>query len=179
MAKEGLIQLEVVTPTGMALREQVDEVIAPSVQGQFGVLPGHLPLMAAMATGLVGYRQGETLHQVAVGNGFVEVNHDETLVLTDRYTVKDDVDVLTVRERLKEVDEELESWQGELNDVHRLELIEEEQWLAAQLELIGDPPVPKVLEASRSTDYADLLEASPDAVAADDADEEDEDAAEP
>ena len=61
MAKDGVIELEVVTPTGMALKEQVDEVIAPSVQGQFGVLPGHLPLMAAMATGLVGWCPAYTL----------------------------------------------------------------------------------------------------------------------
>lgn len=157
MARDERILLEVVTPKGMALNEQVEEVIAPSVEGEFGVLPGHLPLLAALATGLVRYRLDGELHQVAVGAGFVEINKDHALVLTDRYTTKDEVDVLSVRERLKEVDEELESWQGELLDAHRLELIEEEQWLAAQLELIGDPPVSKVLVASRSLDYADVI----------------------
>jgi F-type H+-transporting ATPase subunit epsilon len=162
MATESSIQLEVVTPKGMALSEKVEEVIAPSVEGEFGVLPGHLPLLASMATGLVRYRLKGDLHEVAVGAGFVEVNDDHALVLTDRFSVKDDVDVLHVRERLKEVDEELEGWQGDLLDVHRLELIEEEQWLAAQLELIGDPPVPKVIEASRSLDYAALMPATDD-----------------
>ena len=54
MAKSGAIQLEVVTPTGMALSEEVDEVVAPSVQGQFGVLPGHLPLIAEKVASLYG-----------------------------------------------------------------------------------------------------------------------------
>jgi len=162
MATESSIQLEVVTPKGMALSEKVEEVIAPSVQGEFGVLPGHLPLLASLATGLVRYRLAGDLHEVAVGAGFVEVNDDHALLLTDRFTVKDDVDVLHVRERLKDVDEELEGWQGDLLDVHRLELIEEEQWLAAQLELIGDPPVPKVIEASRSLDYAALMPVTDD-----------------
>lgn len=157
MAREAGIQLEVVTPKGMALSKEVEEVIAPSVEGQFGVLSGHLPLLAALATGLVQYRLDGELHEVAVGTGFVEINDDHALVLTDRFAFKDDVDVLHVRERLKEVDVELEGWQGELLDVHRLELIEEEQWLAAQLELIGDPPVPKVLEASRSLDYTAVM----------------------
>ncbi|HEX7666861.1 MAG TPA: ATP synthase F1 subunit epsilon, partial [Polyangiaceae bacterium] len=38
------IQLEIVTPKGRALKETVDEVRAPSVEGEFGILPGHLPL---------------------------------------------------------------------------------------------------------------------------------------
>ena len=52
------IQLEIVTPKGRALVATVDEVTAPSVEGEFGVLPGHLPLLAALRTGLVSYRQG-------------------------------------------------------------------------------------------------------------------------
>ena len=62
---------------------------------------------------------------------------------------KDDVDVVKVRLRLKEVDEKLDRWQGDLTDPTRRELIEEEQWLATQLELIGDAPLPLVREDSR------------------------------
>jgi len=45
------ILLEIVTPRGRALSVSVDEVTAPSVHGEFGVLPGHLPLLAACAPG--------------------------------------------------------------------------------------------------------------------------------
>jgi F-type H+-transporting ATPase subunit epsilon len=62
---------------------------------------------------------------------------------------REDVDVVRVRLRLKEVDGELDHWQGELTDPGRRELIEEEQWLAAQLELIGDAPPPTVREDTR------------------------------
>ena len=41
------IQLEIVTPTGVALRTAVSEVTVPSVAGEFGVLPGHVPVLAA------------------------------------------------------------------------------------------------------------------------------------
>jgi len=61
----------------------------------------------------------------------------------------DDGDVVKVRLQLKEVDEELDHWQGELTDPRRIELIEEEQWLAALLELIGDAPPPTVREDTR------------------------------
>lgn len=143
------IQLEIVTPTGVALREQVNEVTAPSVAGEFGVLPGHLPLLAALRTGLVTYKQGGQEHRVAVHHGFVEVAHDMALMLTERFARKGDVDVVKVRLRLKEVDAELDHWQGDLTDPRRRELIEEEQWLATQLELIGDPPPPTVREDTR------------------------------
>jgi F-type H+-transporting ATPase subunit epsilon len=143
------IVLEIVTPTGVALHEQVSDLTAPSVAGEFGVLPGHLPLLAALRTGLVTFHKGGQEHKVAVHHGFVEVANDTALLITERVAKKGDVDVVNVRLRLKEVDHELDHWQGELTDPHRIELIEEEQWLAAQLELIGDPPPPTVREDTR------------------------------
>ena len=143
------ILLEIVTPTGVALREQVSDVTAPSVAGEFGVLPGHLPLLAALRTGLVTYHKDGEEHRIAVHHGFVEVVNDTALLLTERFLRKPDVDVVRVRRRLKEVDLELDHWQGDLTDPRRRELIEEEQWLATQLELIGDPPPPMVREDTR------------------------------
>lgn len=143
------ILLEIVTPTGVALRKQVTDVTAPSVAGEFGVMPGHLPILAALRTGLVTYHEGGSEHRLAVAHGFVEVVNDKALLLTERYVDKDDVDVVKVRLRLKEVDDQLDHWQGELVDPKRRELIEEEQWLATQLELIGDPPLPLVREDTR------------------------------
>jgi len=157
MASDGMLQLEIVTPQGVVLNESVEEVVAPSVKGEFGVLAGHLPMLAALHTGLLHYRKGNTTTDVAVGSGFAEVLHDKALILTDRYIVADDVKVLEVRERLKEVDDQLEKWDGDLDDPLRLELIEEEQWLAAQLELYGDPPVPKFLELTHATDYSNVM----------------------
>jgi F-type H+-transporting ATPase subunit epsilon len=157
MARQGDLLLEIVTPEGVALQEWVDEVVAPSVDGEFGVLPGHLPMLAALRIGLLHFREGGRTTDVAVGLGFAEILHDKAVVLTDRYKKRDDVDVLSVRERLEEVDGELDKWSGDLNDPKRLQLIEEEQWLATQLELIGDPPQPKVLEHSRLVDYSAVI----------------------
>lgn len=148
MAAETIL-LEIVTPSGVALRERVNDVTAPSVAGEFGVLPGHLPLLAALKTGLVTYHQDGHEHRIAVHHGFVEVVNDMALMLTERVIKKPDVDVVKVRLRLKAVDDELDHWQGDLTDPRRRELIEEEQWLAIQLELIGDPPQPTVREDTR------------------------------
>ena len=157
MADSQQISLEVVTPKGAVLSLEVDEVVARSVQGEFGVLPGHLPVLASLDIGMLHYTIGDTTTDVAVGSGFVEVIKDRALVLTDRFATRDDIDVLEVRERLKEVDDKLEAWQGDPEALERLELIEEEQWLATMLEVMGDPPPSRVLSTARSTDYRNIL----------------------
>lgn len=143
------ILLEIVTPTGVALREQVLELTAPSVEGEFGVLPGHLPVLAALRTGIVSYKTSGKESKVAVHHGFAEVINDSALLLTERFARREDVQTVQVRKRLEEVDRELDHWTGELTDPKRVELIEEEQWLATQLELIGDAPPPTVREETR------------------------------
>ena len=143
------IALEIVTPTGVALNRAVNEVTAPSIAGEFGVLPGHLPILVALRTGLVTLKNGNDETRVAVGPGFAQVVGDRALLLTERYAKKEDIDIVAVRARLKEVGDELGSWQGDFDDPKRRELIEEEQWLAASLELIGDPPQPTIREDTR------------------------------
>ncbi len=149
------IKLEIVTPRGRALSAMVDEVTAPSVAGEFGVLPGHLPLLAALRTGIVTYRQGAETKRCAVGGGFAEAGPDRLVMLTDEYAVREDLDPVILRRDLATVEEQL----GKLTSVPVVEagakgaesplaearaqrevLIARENWLAAQLELYGDPP---------------------------------------
>src|SRR5580692_4784048 len=102
------IRLEIVTPRGRALAVNVDEVTAPSVEGEFGVLPGHVPLLAALRTGIVTYRQGAETKRCAVGSGFAEAGPDKLILLTDEYTERERVDPVLVRKELAEVEQELQ-----------------------------------------------------------------------
>jgi F-type H+-transporting ATPase subunit epsilon len=137
---EGKVTLEIVTPQGLALRDEVDDVTAPSVSGEFGVLPGHLPLLAALRTGIVTYHRGGEERKLAVADGFVEVKDDRALLLTDKVAKRDDIDVVRVRLELKEVDEQLEKYDGEPGSPEWQALVSREVWAATQLELYGDPP---------------------------------------
>ena len=144
MADAGHINLEIVTPDGVALREEVHDVTAPSVEGEFGVLPGHRPLLAALKTGIVTYHQEGGEHRVAVGPGFVEVLDDSAVLLTDRFVKKADVDPVRARLELKEADEALDRYEGEPGTAEHTELVARENWAATQLELYGDPPPPTI-----------------------------------
>lgn len=148
-----VIKLEIVTPSGIALSRDVLEVNAPTLDGEIGVLPGHLPLLAAVRTGMVAFRpasggDGEPM-RYAVAHGVFEIANEKALLITEKFMKKEDVDVVAVRARFKDVGEELRAWDGDLEDKKRSELIEEEQWLATQLELIGDPPQETSRELTR------------------------------
>lgn len=134
------IALEIVTPDGVKLSEQVSELTAPSVRGEFGVLPGHRPMLGALATGLVSYVLAGERHEVAVGAGFAEVLDDKVIVLTDRFKRKSEIDPVLVRKELREVDEALEGYQGDPSSAEYAELVAREHWLATLLDLYGDPP---------------------------------------
>ena len=139
------IQLEIVTPKGKALSVTVDEVTAPSVQGEFGVLPGHLPIVAALRTGIVTYRIGAESKRVAVGSGFAEAGQNKLLILAEEYAERASIDPVLVTRELGEVQAKLEKVLAQVETSQELEsekkqLIERENWLAALLELHGDAP---------------------------------------
>jgi F-type H+-transporting ATPase subunit epsilon len=142
------IDLEIVTPKGRALKETVDEVTAPSVEGEFGVLPGHVPLVAALRSGIVSYRIGADVKRVAVGAGFAEAGPNKVVILTDEYVERDKIDPVLVRRDLAEVQTAIAKAattsttgaDGSPMTESLAGLIRRENWLAAELELHGDPP---------------------------------------
>ena len=145
MADPNKVELEIVTPKGRALSAAVDEVTAPSVSGEFGVLPGHLPVLAALRTGLVTYRQGSESKKVAVAQGFAEAGQNKLLILAEDFADRASIDPVVVRKELAEVEAKLDKALAVIevspeNEAERKTLIERENWLAAQLELHGDPP---------------------------------------
>jgi F-type H+-transporting ATPase subunit epsilon len=81
MALPTKLTLEIVTPDRALVREEVDEVVVPGSQGEFGVLPGHTPLLSTLKVGELWYRQGQEKHYMAIAFGFVEVLPDRVTVL--------------------------------------------------------------------------------------------------
>jgi F-type H+-transporting ATPase subunit epsilon len=162
---QATIALEIVTPNGVELSETVEELTAPSVEGEFGVLPQHIPLLAALQTGIVSYtKDGQTV-RVAVGPGFFEFADDRAVLLTDQYIRKEKIDPVRVRLDLKEADEALDRFHGDPHSSEYAELVQRELWAATQLELYGDPPPPRVrtlsdLAKGGSESYQSLDEAA-------------------
>jgi F-type H+-transporting ATPase subunit epsilon len=87
------IQLEIVTPDHVLVREEVDEVQIPGADGYFGVLPGHTPLLATLQVGAMWYRKGAEKSYLAVALGFAEVMPDRVTVLAQVGERAEDIDV--------------------------------------------------------------------------------------
>ena len=67
------MRLSVTTPRGALVDTDVDEVTAPGELGEFGVLPGHVPLMSALKPGVLWYKGKDRSGVLAVGQGFLQV----------------------------------------------------------------------------------------------------------
>jgi F-type H+-transporting ATPase subunit epsilon len=82
-----------VTPERQLLDTEVEEVYAPGVNGQFGVLPKHTTFLTALATGELRYREHGADHYVAVSGGVAEVLGDTLTILADSAEPAGEIDV--------------------------------------------------------------------------------------
>jgi F-type H+-transporting ATPase subunit epsilon len=101
------LKLELVTPYQQVLSQEVDEVTAPGTLGEFGVLPGHTPLLTTLKVGELTYRQGSNLFHVAVNWGYVEVKDDIVTVLVTTAEPADQIDLERARAALGRAQEAL------------------------------------------------------------------------
>jgi F-type H+-transporting ATPase subunit epsilon len=92
MALPTKIVLEVVTPMGLLLREEVDEVIAPGADGYFGVRPGHTPFLSTLGLGEISYRVGGQWLYLTCFWGFCEVLPDRVNILAEMGERPEDID---------------------------------------------------------------------------------------
>ena len=85
--------LEIVTPYGLVVSSEVEEVYIPGDQGDFGVLPGHAPLLASLRIGELHYRRGKEIHFLAINRGFAEITPTRTTILTDTAEPAEGIDL--------------------------------------------------------------------------------------
>jgi F-type H+-transporting ATPase subunit epsilon len=85
-------QLSIVTPEGTVVEAEVDHVVAPGQEGEFGVLPGHENYLMPLSPGVLRYGSGSQEQKVAVASGFVEVTGERMTVLVDSAERPDQID---------------------------------------------------------------------------------------
>ncbi len=110
MQSQNAIELEIVTPGGVVVRESVDEVEAPGVEGHFGVLPGHRPFMSQLRAGELRYRTGKENHFVAVHWGFAEVLPHKVTVLVETAERAEDIDLKRAETAKRRAEERLKQF---------------------------------------------------------------------
>lgn len=101
------LQLQIVSADRSLVNETVDEVEIPGVDGYFGVLPGHTPLLALLGTGELWYRQGQERHYLAIAFGFAEIGPDRVTILAQIAERAEEIDVARAEAARKRAEERI------------------------------------------------------------------------
>jgi F-type H+-transporting ATPase subunit epsilon len=81
------VKFELVSPEKVLVAEEVDMVVVPGEEGNFGVLPNHAPVIAALRPGTIDIYDNDTVaERIFVAAGFVEVTPTRCTVLADEAT---------------------------------------------------------------------------------------------
>jgi F-type H+-transporting ATPase subunit epsilon len=138
MADNEVLHLSVTTPTGPALDIKADTVAAPSVKGEFGVYPNHLPLLAALRAGVLKYEVKGEQRYAAVGPGFVEAAPDKVLLLTEKFALPENIDREDSLEELAEAEKRLDAFPKEHVGPAFDEIQRDIEWAQACLEVLEE-----------------------------------------
>jgi F-type H+-transporting ATPase subunit epsilon len=115
MALPTSIELQIVTPDKLLVKEQVDEVEIPGTEGYFGVLPGHTPMLASLAVGEMWYRKGQEKTFLSLAYGFCEVLPDRVTILAQLAERAEDIDVARAEEARKRAEQRLAQAKGDVD----------------------------------------------------------------
>jgi F-type H+-transporting ATPase subunit epsilon len=102
------LTLEIVTPEARVYTDTIDSVVIPTAEGEVGILPGHIPLVAQVEHGELRVSKGAETQLLAVSGGFVEVEGDRVHVLAEYAITEEKIDEKAVEEALKRAQKELD-----------------------------------------------------------------------
>ena len=93
----GKLHLEVASPEGALVNEEVEDVQAPAVDGYIGILPGHAPLLTELGAGVLTFTQAGVKRHIALVDGFLEAQPHRVRVLASSASWLDHAEVERAR----------------------------------------------------------------------------------
>ena len=137
------MHLDVVTPKGRLFEGEVEELTAPGVLGEFGVMPGHVPFLTGIVPGVLRYRTKAGEGVIALGPGFAEVTTgDRILLLAEQAESPEKIDVAAARKERDELQYKLDHYDPgeespEQATAARAALSARKAWAEARLDAVG------------------------------------------
>ncbi|MEN9633385.1 MAG: synthase epsilon chain [Verrucomicrobiota bacterium] len=99
--------LEIVTPDARVYSDTIDTVVVPTVEGEVGILPGHIPLLTQVEHGELRVTKGNATFFLAVSGGFAEISGDRVNVLAEHAISEEKIDEKAVEAAMKRAEQEL------------------------------------------------------------------------
>lgn len=115
--------LEIITPTKVVFKEEVDEITVPTSDGEISVLPNHINLLTKVVNGELIIRKNGKIEPFAITGGFLEIANNHANILADEAIHASDIEVSKVEQakeraekamKEKQTEEDYETLQDEI-----------------------------------------------------------------
>lgn len=101
------LTLEIVTPEAKVYSDTIDSVVIPTVEGEIGVLPGHIPLLTQVDDGELRVSKGAETLVLVVSGGFAQIDGDKVRILAENAITEAKIDENAVELAMKRAEQEL------------------------------------------------------------------------
>lgn len=132
---EDKVAFELVSPEALVLSRDVEMVVVPGSEGDFGVLPRHTPMISTVRPGVLRvYEKGQVTDRIFVAGGFAEVTPARCTVLADATTAVEEIDRAAAEKALGDARDDLKDAKTdeERRDAERRAAVSEAMLQAAQ-----------------------------------------------
>lgn len=114
MAKS--LHLEIVTPDRSVLSKDVEYLGAPGYEGEFGIMPNHIPFLSALKVGNLYYKENGKTFYVFVAGGFAEVSNNKVTILAEVAEIAAEIDVERARKARERAEKRLVQRQEKIDN---------------------------------------------------------------
>jgi len=118
------LTLEIVTPQRKLLEVEADYVTLPGGMGELGILPGHIPIVTTLQSGVLSYKSSNDVKKMAVHYGYAEVCKDKITILANAAELSSEIKLEASKAAQKKAEEELAD---ALKDTDKASLVQELQ----------------------------------------------------
>ena len=116
------LKLEIVTPSARVYSDTIDSVVIPTLEGEIGILPGHIPLLTQVDDGELRVTKDGKTEALVVGAGFAQILADRVSVLAESAIEEEKIDESAVENALRRAEESLKGKDAlEPAEIERLE----------------------------------------------------------
>ena len=115
MEEEEKLNLEVVSPEKLILSKSVDMITISGTEGDFGVLPGHAPIVSSIRPGILEIEFNKEIQKMFIGGGFIEVLLDKVSILATEVFSSEDINVSECENKINEYNAKIGASETELD----------------------------------------------------------------
>ncbi|MDY6835056.1 MAG: F0F1 ATP synthase subunit epsilon [Chloroflexota bacterium] len=101
------LQFDIITADRVVYSQEADVIVAPGIEGELGILPGHSPLMTILKTGELVVKKRDDEDYIAIAGGFIEVLDDKVVILADGAERAEEIDIARAEEAKRRAEDRL------------------------------------------------------------------------